>query len=138
MRLMTRYIIVSLVAGVLFGVMDGIIYANPWAAELFEVYKPIAKTSVNAPAGIAIDLTYGLVMAGLFLLLYRGLPGRMGLHKGLSFALIAWFFRVLMSAASAWMTLNIPPATLVYSLVTGLGEMVILSLLFGLTLKPQT
>ena len=68
---MVKYIIVSIVSGLLFGTLDGVINANPLAQRLYEVYKPIAKTSINVPAGIVIDLGYGFVMAGVFLLLYK-------------------------------------------------------------------
>lgn len=132
---MVRYIVTSLVGGILFGVMDGLINANPFAVKLNEYLKPVAKTSVNAVAGIAIDLVYGFVMAGIFLVLYKSLPGESGLVKGISFGLMAWFFRVVMSAASQWMTTNIPVAALVYALVAGLLEMLILGILFGLVLK---
>jgi ethanolamine ammonia-lyase large subunit len=38
---MNRYIIiVSIASGILFGVMDGLINANPLAQRLYEVYKP--------------------------------------------------------------------------------------------------
>ena len=130
------YIIIGIISGILFGIMDGLINANPLAQRLYEVYKPIAKTAINVPAGIIIDLIYGFVMAGVFLLLYRSLPGNTGLLKGISFALLIWFFRVLMSAISGWMMFNVPIRALIYSLTTGLGEMLILGILYGLTLKP--
>jgi hypothetical protein len=130
------YIIISIISGILFGIMDGLINANPLAQRLYEVYKPIAKTALNVPAGIIIDLIYGFVMAGVFLLLYRSLPGNTGLLKGISFALLIWFFRVLMSAISGWMMFNVPIRALIYTLTTGLGEMLILGILYGLTLKP--
>ncbi len=133
---MVRYMIVSVVSGVLFGVLDGLINANPFAQKLYEVYKPIAKTSINVPVGIVIDLVYGFVMAWIFLLLYRSLPGEAGWVKGLSFALLVWFFRVVMYSATQWMTINISIQTLLYTLVAGLGEMLVLGILYGLTLKP--
>jgi hypothetical protein len=132
---MWSYILVSLAAGLLFGILDGVINANPLAQRLYEAYKPIAKTSVNAVAGIAIDLVYGFVMAGLFLLLRKSLPSGAGWLKGLSFGLIAWFFRVLMSVASQWMMYRIPPAALAYTLLTGLAEMLLIGLFLGLTLR---
>jgi len=135
---MTRYIIVSISSGILFGILDGVINANPVAQKLFEVFKPIAKTSINPLAGIVIDVFYGFVMAGVFLLLYKSLPGETGLVKGLSFALLVWFFRVVMYTATQWVMFNIPNETLLYSLVAGLGEMLILGVLYGLTLKPAT
>jgi len=133
---MIRYIIVSVVSGILFGVLDGVINANPLAQRLYEVYKPIARTSINPLVGIVIDLVYGFVMAGVFLLLYASLPGGTGLVKGVSFAVLVWFFRVVMHAASQWVMFNVPVETSLYSLVAGLGEMLILGVLYGLTLKP--
>jgi len=134
---MTTYIIVSLISGILFGILDGIINANPLAQKLFEVYKPIAKTSMNFIAGILIDLAYGFILAGIYLILYTSLPGGIGVVKGISFALLAWFFRVAMQAASQWMMFKVPVRTLFYSLVTGFIEMLALGLVYGLTLKPM-
>jgi hypothetical protein len=133
---MIGYVIVSVISGMLFGLLDGVIQANPLAQRLYEVYKPIARTSVNPLAGIIVDLVYGFIMAGIFLLLYRSLPGETGLVKGVSFAFLAWFFRVVMHTASQWIMFNVPLETSLYSLVTGLGEMLIIGILYGLTLKP--
>jgi hypothetical protein len=133
---MIRYIVVSIVGGILFGVLDGVINANPLAQRLYQVYQPIAKPSIDPLAGIVIDLVYGFVMTGVFLLLYKSLPGETGLVKGVSLACLVWFFRVVMYAASQWVMFNIPVEALLYSLVTGLGEMLVLGVLYGLTLKP--
>ena len=134
---MIAYIIVGIISGVLFGVLDGLINVNPLAQSLYEVYKPIAKTSINAPAGITIDLIFGLVMAGAFLLLYQSLPGEVGWVKGISFAILIWFFRVVMYVASQWVMFNVPVSAVLYTLITGLAEMQILGILYGLTLKPS-
>ena len=56
---MIKYLIVSVVGGFLFEMMDGLANANPLAQKLYQVYKPIATASINIPAGIAIDLVYG-------------------------------------------------------------------------------
>lgn len=133
---MTNYVIISIVSGILFAILDASINANPLARRLYEVFKPIARTSINPLTAVAIDLVYGFVMAWVFLLLYQGLPGETGLIKGISFGFFAWFFRVVMSAASQWVMFNLPVRTMLYSLATGLGEMLILGLLYGLTLKP--
>jgi hypothetical protein len=130
------YIIVSIISGILFGIMDGIINANPLATRLYAVYKPIARTSINIPAGVVVDLVYGFVMAGVFLLLYKSLPGEAGLVKGVSFALVVWFFRVVMSAASQGMMYIVPVRSLLYTAIAGLGEMLVLGILYGLTLHP--
>ncbi len=130
------YLLISVIGGILFGVLDGLIHGNPYARKLYAAYKPIAKESINVPAGLAIDLIYGFVLAGLFLLLFKSLPGQSGFVKGLSYAVIVWFLRVAMSAVSSWMMFNIPLRAIAYSLVSGLLEMLILGILFGLTLKP--
>jgi len=133
---MIRFIIVSVLNGFLFGILDGIIHANPYAQRLFEVYKPIARDSINAPAGIIIDIIYGFVMGFVFLLLYKALPGNTGIIKGLSFGLIIWFFRVLMSVISTWMMYKIPVVTLMYITLTGFIEMIIIGIVYGVFLKP--
>ena len=91
---------------------------------------------MNVPAGIVIDLVYGFVLAGVFLLLRQSLPGQSGLVKGLSFGLLVWFFRVVMSAASSWIMFNVPARALLYTLATGLAEMLILGMVYGLALTP--
>ncbi len=133
---MTSYIIVSILSGILFGILDGLINANPIATRLYEVFKPIAKTSLNFVAGIIIDLAYGFILAALFLLLYASLPGEAGIVKGICFGLVVWFLRVVMSVASQWMMYKVPGKTLLYTLLAGLGEMLILGVLYGLALHP--
>ncbi len=133
---MFAFIIISVISGILFGVLDGVINANPLAQRLYKVYSPIARTSLNPILGIVIDLFFGFIMAGVFLLLYNSLPGATGLVKGLSFAAIMWFFRVVMSAASQWVMFIVPEKTLLYTIAAGLGEVLVLGILYGLTLKP--
>lgn len=133
---MTNYIIVSIVSGILFGMMDVLINANPIASKLLAAYQPIAKTSVNFIAGTIIDLSYGFVLAALFLLVYPSLPGGVGLLKGASFALMIWFLRVAMNAASQWMMFNVPIQALLYITFAGLAEMLMLGIFYGLTLYP--
>jgi len=135
---MKRYIIVSVVSGLFFGVMDGLINANPLAVRLYDYYSPILRTSVNAPLGIVIDLIYGFILAGIFIVLYKSLPGKSGLAKGISYGLVDWFFRVVMVTVSQWMMFNVPPATFLYGLFAGLAEMLLLGILYGLTLKPRS
>ena len=50
---MAGYIIVSIAGGMLI-LMDVLINENPLALSLYEFYKPIARTSVNVPAGVGI------------------------------------------------------------------------------------
>ncbi len=132
---MIRLILVCIINGMIFGILDGLINANPMARKLFETYKPISKDIINVPAGIIIDLIYGFVMGFVFLLLYNSLPGSTGVVKGLSFGTVIWFFRVFMNIVTTWMTLKIPVKTLIYTGITGLLEMMVIGLIYGLFLK---
>ncbi|MEN6315907.1 MAG: hypothetical protein ABFD25_16850 [Clostridiaceae bacterium] len=119
---MGTFIIVGTVSGILFGIMDGLINTNRLAQKLYVVYKPIIKSSVNLPAGIIIDLVYGFMMAGIFMLLFNSLPGAAGSVKGISFALIVWFFRVVMHVASQWMMFKVPAKALLYTSLPGYAK----------------
>src|SRR3989337_1321624 len=105
---MLRYVVVSVFGGLILGLLDGLINGNPYAQKLFEVYKPIAKSSINIILGFGIDILYGFVMAGLFLLLYKSLPGQTAIIKGLSFGLIVSFFGVAMHVFSQLMMFKVP------------------------------
>ncbi len=72
---MVRYVVTSFTTGILFGLMDGVINANPLAQRLYGVFTPIARKSFSMPAGFAIDLVFGFAMAGIFVLLGKSLPG---------------------------------------------------------------
>jgi hypothetical protein len=114
----------------------GLINANPLAQELLSVYSSLARPSINAAAGLAIDVVYGFVLAGLFLILYFSLPGESGIRKGISFGLMTWFLRVVMQAASTWVMFMVPGNTLLYLILAGFGEMVVLGVFLGVMLKP--
>ena len=132
---MIRYIIVSIGSGILFVMMDGVINANPLAQRLYKVFEPIARKSIDVPAGLAIDLFYGFAMAGVFLVINESLPSESKIVRGLLYGLLLWFFRVAMQVATQWMMFDIPASTLLYTLAFGFVEMIIIGLLYGLTLK---
>lgn len=132
---MIHFIISAVLTGLLFGILDGFINGNRYATRLMECYKPIAKQSINIPAGLLIDLIYGFAISGLYLLLLPILPADSGIVKGITIGVGMWFFRVLMNVLSSWMMFRIPCKTLIYILLTGLAEMILLGILNGLLLK---
>lgn len=133
---MIRFIIVSLSSGIIFGFLDGMINGNPYAQKLFECYKPIAKSSINIPLGIIIDIIYGFIMCWIFLIIYNSIPATSGIAKGLVYGLALWFFRVIMSVITTYMMLQIPLKTLLYVALTGLIEMLVIGSFYGITIKP--
>lgn len=134
-KFMIRFIIAAILTGLLFGIMDGLINGNPYAMKLMECYKPIAKQTINVPLGLLIDLFYGFVISGIFIIIMPALPTEIGIIKGLTYGFGMWFFRVLMSVISNWMMFNIPGKTLIYLLLTGMIEMIILGIINGLIIK---
>ena len=134
---MARFILAAIVTGLLFGIMDGLINGNPYAVKLMECFKPIAKQTVNIPIGLAIDLFYGFIISGIFMIIMPALPTEIGIIKGLVYGLGMWFFRVSMGVISNWMMFNIPAKTLIYVLLTGLVEMIIIGIINGLLLKSR-
>ena len=99
------------------------------------MFEPIARESINVPAGLVIDLVYGFALAGGFLLLDGSLPGGSRIVKGVAFGGLVWFAHVAMQAASQWMMFKVPAKALFYTLVTGLIEMGVLGALYGLLLR---
>jgi hypothetical protein len=132
---MIRFIIAAILTGLLFGILDGLINGNPFTKKLMECYKPIAKQSINIPAGLIIDLVYGFAISGVFLFIIPVLPTESWIIKGVAFGIGMWFFRVLMNVVSSWMMFNIPGKTLIYILLTGLIEMILLGVLNALIIE---
>ncbi|MBN1983427.1 MAG: hypothetical protein JW795_17960 [Chitinivibrionales bacterium] len=132
---MTKFVLVCIVNGILFGILDGVIQGNPIAQRLFEVYQPIAKSSINVFAGMMIDLFYGFALGFLFLVLFKSLPGSTGIMKGISFGIMLWFLRVFMSVLSSWMMFTVPMKTLFYSAFGGFVEMMIIGIAYGFFVK---
>lgn len=132
---MKQFIIASIATGLLFGIMDGLINGNPYAVKLMECYKPIAKHIINIPIGLLIDLLYGFIISGIFMILIQVLPTEYGIVKGITYGIGMWFFRVAMNVISSWMMFTVPGKTLIYMIITGLIEMIILGILNGLIIK---
>ncbi len=130
----SRYLIAAVSSGVLLAVLDGILSANPLAQRLLAYLKPIARERLSMAAGLAIDLAWGFAMAGIYLLLRESLPGPLPVWKGLSFGALAWFFRVLMRAASDAVMLKVSPSAVIYQIAAGAAEMALIGVLYGLLL----
>lgn len=132
-----RILLVGVAAGLVFAILDGLINANPVAQRLYAVYRCIARESVNAPLGLVFDLVAGIVMAFLFVAISPALPARRA-SRGVAFGLIAWFLRIAMGASSQAVMLRVPPSAPLYTLLTGLAEMIVLGLFYGALLRPPT
>lgn len=132
---MDRVFIVGVASGMLFLLMDFVLNVNPLARRLNEPYRPIARREMRLLAPVIIDLAYGLLMAGIFLVLRPALPGSKVVGAGISFGLLTWFFRVLMAGISQWVMFDVPLRTHFYSIGAGLFEMMALGLFYGIAFK---
>lgn len=82
---------------------------------------------------LTMDLVYGVVIAGLFVMLADRLPGDTGIAKGIALGVVVWFVRVL-RATSAWVANETPRRTLSIGLALGLAEMLLIGVVLGLLL----
>ncbi len=128
------FLLLCALAGLLMAILDAFLNANPFAARMYAAYQPIARTKMNVGVALAIDIAWGILMGAIFLVIHNSLPGGSELLKGLSFGLLAWFFRVLMQAASQWVMFNVPLRSLLYMTGSGLLEMLAMGLFYGLIL----
>lgn len=125
-----RLLLAGSITGILFGLCDavlGFISMSLFQLPLFASDPALWKTTFNPVMGLVVDFIYGLLLALIFAVLYPSLPGRRW-GKGLSFALILWFLRVVMGVVSMRVMLNVPDPILGYWLVSGLAEMLVLGL----------
>lgn len=133
---MGTYIIVSVGSGLLLAVLDGLLNANPLARRLYRAYEPITRKSIPIVRGILIDIAFGFVLAGLYLILYRGIPVPPGIARAMAFGFIVWVLRSLMTTFSHWTMYDIPARTHLYALFAGLLQSLVVSLFYGLALSP--
>ena len=131
---MIKFLLKSLLVGVIFGILDGLMHANPIAENLYDIYEPISRDSINVTAGIIIDIVYGFILCGVFLLSYKSFPG-VGIAKGCGYGVLMWIFRVMMYAITQWMMFIIPVETILYMILAGLFEMLIIGGLIGILFK---
>lgn len=135
-----RYVMTSWIGGILFWIMDGIINGNPYAKKLYKAFRSSTDTkiSINITKSFFVYLVYGCAMVGIFSLLYKSLPGKTGISKGLSFGIMVWFFRGFMTIMSQWTLYTIPINSMAYWISTGIFEGLIIGTLFGLLLKRES
>ena len=133
---MGTYILVSVGSGLLLAVLDAVFNANPYAQRLYSAYGPIARKSIPIVRGILIDIAFGFLLAGFYLILYRAMPVRPGIPRSIAFGFIVWVLRSLMNTLSHWTMFDIPARTHLYALGAGLFQSLAVALFYGLTLSP--
>jgi uncharacterized membrane-anchored protein YitT (DUF2179 family) len=133
---MGTYIIVSVGSGLLLAILDGLLNANPLARRLYREYEPITRKSIPMVRGILIDIAFGFLLAGLYLMLYRGIPVPPGIARAIAFGFIVWVLRSLMNTLSHWTMYDIQVSAHLYALFAGLLKSLSVSLVYWLILSP--
>jgi hypothetical protein len=132
---MLTYLLVGFGSGLILIVLDALLNGNQYARRLAAPYLPIVREGISIAPAVAIDLLYGLAMAGFFLLLRTSFPGGPIVGSAISFALLAWFFRSVMNALSQWVMFRIPSSTHLYALFVGLVEMLVLGFFYAFAFR---
>jgi hypothetical protein len=128
-----RLIVAGIAASVLFLVLDMVLGAvgGLIAANVFGVpFEQPPGIEAKIKFGLLFELINGFMLALIYAVIYRCLPGR-GWQKGISYGLIIWGLRVVMWAFSTFMMTDMPPALIVATVVTGLIEVLILSVVIA-------
>jgi hypothetical protein len=107
------------------------------ATRLLDEFSPIAKSTINIPAGVLVDFIFGFGISAIFLLIRDSVPGKSRIMKGINFGLGLWFLRVLMGVATYCVMFDISLPTLGYIGLTGLAEMVMLGIINALIIYPK-
>lgn len=116
------------------GVISGFFSVSVFKLPMFVSDSTLWRREFNPALSIFLDIIYGIVLAGLFNLLYLSIPGE-GVLKGISFGLIIWFFKVVMAMGSIRIMFNVSDQILIYWTFSGLLELVIIGSILGIFYK---
>ncbi len=92
---------------------------------------PIWRNPPNIAAGAVFDIINGFILAGIFMVMYKGIPGS-GWRKGANFGIIVGLLRTVMSSFSALVMYATPAEVVMIQLVSGYAEIVILCVILSL------
>jgi hypothetical protein len=125
-----KVLIAGFVTGIVFLILD-IVFAIV-ASPILAPYASLAvwKNPPEFTAGSVFDIINGLMLAGVYSVLYKGIPGK-GLKKGFNYGLIVGLFRVVMSAFSNFVMIAIPTEVVLANLLSGYVEIVLLCVILS-------
>jgi hypothetical protein len=132
-----RLIVTGIVASVLFLVLDAALgmAGGVIGAQVFGL--PVEQPSgfeAKIKLGLLFELVNGFMLAVIYAVIHPSLPGQ-GWKKGISYGLIVWGLRVVMWAFSTYMMTDMASLLIVINVVTGLIEVLILSLVIAAIYK---
>ncbi|MEK9149510.1 MAG: hypothetical protein AAB267_05630 [Candidatus Desantisbacteria bacterium] len=115
--------VVARIAGTIFGIATcGWLFNWVYTLEPTEIWKPMA-----GPPPIwfnAASLGLGIVLALVYALLYRGIPGK-GIVKGLVFGLFIWLVGTLPGMLSTYTFMRVATTVVIYWTILGLVALLV-------------
>ncbi|MBN2479629.1 MAG: hypothetical protein JXA94_05325 [Parachlamydiales bacterium] len=85
-----------------------------------------------------IGLIKGLLFAYVFAVIYKGVPGTRGVHKGIVYGILIWLVSALPSLAGMPFFMVISNGIIIYWIVQALVFMIISGAILGAIYKPHT
>lgn len=125
-----KILITGIVTGIVFLIFDIVfsIAASPILAPYSGL--PVWKSPPDFTAGSFFDILNGIMLAGVYAGIYKGIPGK-GLKKGFNYGLIVGLFRVIMPSFSMFVMYDVPTVVVLANLVSGYVEIVLLCLILS-------
>lgn len=131
--------VVSRMAGTILGIVTcGGIFNWVYALEPTDIWKPMA-----GPPPIwfnVASLALGIILALIYALLYRGIPGR-GIVKGLVFGLFVWLVGTVPGMLATYTFMRIATGVVIYWTIQGLVvllvEGIIIAAIYGTPEKGE-
>lgn len=118
------------------GVVAGFFSVSVFKMPIFVSDSTLWRQEFSPYLSVSLDIIYGIILAGLFNLLYISIPGE-GIMKGISFGLIIWFFKTVMAMGSIRVMFNVSDKVLLYWTFSGLLEMLVIGTILGIFYKME-
>ncbi|NTU50210.1 MAG: hypothetical protein HGA87_04885 [Desulfobulbaceae bacterium] len=107
---------------IIFGAVTcGGLFSCVYALEPTNVWKPMGGSGPGADFLIGM-LILSLVLAYVYALINRGIPGKNRFIKGLVFGIIVWAIGLLPGMLATYAFMTVAPAVVVYWTIMGLIE----------------
>lgn len=134
---MVRYSLISVLAGSIMLVFDVVFVNNEFARRISIPLDPIRRKKNTFTRNLAVNISFGFIFAGFYLMSYRSLPGLPNsLFRSIYFAIMVWIPSFVFKAMSQWVEFDFPGKFLLYTVFSGFIKILSISILFHYVLRP--
>lgn len=133
---MFTYILVSILAGGVMLFLEEGSKTIPFARRWFASFSLLRRQENFRARRTIVEIAFGFVFVGFYILFYRALPLQPGLPRTFFFTLIFWIPTSVYKATSDWASFDVPADIHLYAVFVGLIKLLAVSLLFHFTLAP--